>query len=66
MSRYDRPSHRVFMTFFYQAGWQSAVHGSRSENAAAQDALLNAGSYDSSREATVKFARCAEASTYLL
>lgn len=22
MSRYDRPSHRVFMTFFYRAGWQ--------------------------------------------
>ena len=21
MSRYDRPSHRVFMTFFYRAGW---------------------------------------------
>jgi hypothetical protein len=22
MSRYDRPSRRVFMTFFYRAGWQ--------------------------------------------
>jgi hypothetical protein len=22
MSRYDRPSHRVYMTFFYRAGWQ--------------------------------------------
>jgi hypothetical protein len=22
MSRYDRPSHRVFMTFFYRKGWQ--------------------------------------------
>lgn len=22
MSRYDRASHRVFMTFFYRAGWQ--------------------------------------------
>ena len=22
MSRYDRPSHRVFMTFFYRGGWQ--------------------------------------------
>jgi hypothetical protein len=22
MSRYDRPSHRVFMTFFLRAGWQ--------------------------------------------
>jgi hypothetical protein len=22
MSRYDRPSHRVLMTFFYRAGWQ--------------------------------------------
>jgi hypothetical protein len=22
MSRYDRPSHRVFMTFFYRQGWQ--------------------------------------------
>jgi hypothetical protein len=22
MSRYDRPSHKVFMTFFYRAGWQ--------------------------------------------
>src|SRR5271155_1611374 len=22
MSRYDRPSHRAFMTFFYRAGWQ--------------------------------------------
>ena len=22
MSRYDRPSHRIFMTFFYRAGWQ--------------------------------------------
>ncbi len=21
MSRYDRPSHRVYMTFFYRAGW---------------------------------------------
>ena len=21
MSRYDRPSHRVYMTFFYWAGW---------------------------------------------
>ena len=22
MSRYDRPSHRVYRTFFYRAGWQ--------------------------------------------
>ena len=22
MSPYDRPTHRVFMTFFYRAGWQ--------------------------------------------
>jgi hypothetical protein len=22
MSRYDRPAHRVFMTFFYRKGWQ--------------------------------------------
>lgn len=22
MSRYDRPSHRVFMTFFLRSGWQ--------------------------------------------
>jgi hypothetical protein len=22
VSRYDRPSHRVFMTFFYRKGWQ--------------------------------------------
>jgi hypothetical protein len=22
MSRYERPSHRVFMGFFYRAGWQ--------------------------------------------
>ena len=22
MSRYDRPSHRVFMTFFQRSGWQ--------------------------------------------
>jgi hypothetical protein len=22
MSRYDRPNHRVFMTFFFRAGWQ--------------------------------------------
>ena len=22
MSRYDRPSHRVFMTFFFRKGWQ--------------------------------------------
>jgi hypothetical protein len=22
MSRYDRPNHRVFMTFFYRKGWQ--------------------------------------------
>ena len=22
MSRYDRPSHRVYMTFFYRQGWQ--------------------------------------------
>jgi hypothetical protein len=22
MSRYDRPSHRVFMTFFLRQGWQ--------------------------------------------
>lgn len=22
MSRYDRPSHRVYMTFFLRAGWQ--------------------------------------------
>jgi hypothetical protein len=22
MSRYDRPSHQVFMTFFYRKGWQ--------------------------------------------
>ena len=23
MSRYDRPSHRVFMTFFLRSGWQA-------------------------------------------
>jgi hypothetical protein len=22
MSRFDQPSHRVFMTFFYRSGWQ--------------------------------------------
>jgi hypothetical protein len=22
MSRYDKPTHRVFMTFFYRSGWQ--------------------------------------------
>ncbi len=22
MSRYDRPSHRVYMSFFFRAGWQ--------------------------------------------
>ena len=26
----DRPSHRVFMTFFYRAGWQVQFYGSRS------------------------------------
>jgi hypothetical protein len=29
MSRYDRPSHRVYMTFFYRAGWQ--VHFSEAD-----------------------------------
>lgn len=22
MSRYDRPNHKVYMTFFYRSGWQ--------------------------------------------